>query len=137
MIIALFCQHAKAQITRSSPRCLSILSKRNVTVVARDDEAKELGISPLTSVPQDQIDFLISLGGDGTILRMVHHFPHLLDKPILGINLGHFGFMADVPLSDLYPSLEELISGEYRIEERVMMEGMTQNKNRASPSMKS
>lgn len=128
MIIALFANMQKRRSHEVALDVCQFLSKRNVTVVARDEEAKELGISPLTSVPQDQIDFLISLGGDGTILRMVHHFPHLLDKPILGINLGHFGFMADVPLSDLYPSLEELISGEYRIEERVMMEGMTQNK---------
>lgn len=79
---------------------------------------------PLSSVPPHSIDCLISLGGDGTILRLVHHFPHL-EAPILGINLGHLGFMADVPLSDLYPSLEELIAGHYRIEERVMMEGVT------------
>jgi len=65
---------------------------------------------------------LITLGGDGTILRLAHQYSHL-DLPILGINLGHLGFMADVPVSDLYPSLEDLLNGKYEIESRLMLEG--------------
>ncbi|MFC2049172.1 NAD(+)/NADH kinase, partial [Chlamydiota bacterium] len=105
------------------------LHAKKVTVVSRDEESQELDVPPLSSVPADAIHCLISLGGDGTILRLIHHFPHL-EAPILGINLGHLGFMAEIPLSDLYPSLEDLISGHYKIEERVMMEGLTASQER-------
>ena len=122
--IALFANMKKRESYTIAKQITLYLQEKKVTVVARDDEAEELNVPPLTSISQSTIDCLISLGGDGTILRLVHHFPYLT-APILGINLGHLGFMADIPLSDLYPSLDDLITGQYRIEERVMMEGVT------------
>lgn len=43
----------------------------------------------------------------------------------MGINLGHLGFMADVPISEIYPSLIDLIEGAYEVQERLMMDGET------------
>jgi NAD+ kinase len=124
MIIALFANMRKRESYTIAKQITLFLQENEVQVVSRNDEAEELGVPPLSSIPAESLDCLISLGGDGTILRLVHNFSHL-DAPILGINLGHLGFMADVPLSDLYPSLEDLIAGQYKIEERVMMEGTT------------
>jgi NAD+ kinase len=129
MIIALFANMRKRESYTLAKEIAYFLQEKKVTVVSRDEEAEELAVPPLSSIPPATIDCLISLGGDGTILRLVHHFPHL-DAPILGINLGHLGFMADIPLSDLYPSLQELISGKYKIEERVMMEGIMPSQER-------
>jgi NAD+ kinase len=124
MIIALFANMRKRESFTIATQIAEFLQERKVTLIARDEEAEELNVPPLSSIPPQEIDCLISLGGDGTILRLVHHFPHL-EAPILGINLGHLGFMADIPLADLFPSLENLIARQYRIEERVMMAGMT------------
>lgn len=129
MIIALFANMKKKEWFKIAKEIVEYLRERSITVVARDEEAADLQIPPLTSIPPEQVDFLISLGGDGTILRVIHYFP-ALDAPILGINLGHLGFMADVPLSDLYPSLDALINGSYSIEERLMMEGVTPTQER-------
>jgi NAD+ kinase len=66
-------------------------------------------------------DMLISLGGDGTILR----FARLLAKsktPILGINLGKLGFLAEVSLNDMNDCLDEILRNEYAIETRMMLE---------------
>ena len=100
------------------------LTQQKVTVVARDQEAKEIGAIPLSTIDPKTIDFVLSLGGDGTILGLVHQYEHL-DAPILGINLGHLGFMADVPLGDVYPSLQDLINGNYNIEERLILQGQS------------
>ena len=124
MKIALFANMRKHESFTIAKEVTQFLQGRGATVVARDEEAEELGVPPLSSVSPHSLDCLISLGGDGTILRLVHNYSHI-DAPILGINLGHLGFMAEVPLSDLYPSLEDLIAGEYKVEERVMMEGVT------------
>jgi NAD+ kinase len=65
-------------------------------------------------------DILISLGGDGTILRSAR----LLNgksKPILGINLGKLGFLAEVSVEELDECLNEILHGKYRIEERMML----------------
>lgn len=129
MLIPLFANMKKRESFQIASKITQYLVKKGAQVVARDDEAEELGVPPLSSIDLKKIDLMISLGGDGTILRVIHHFSHL-DAPILGINLGHLGFMADVPLSDLYPSLDELLSGSYKVEERLIMEGIAPNQDR-------
>ncbi|MCX7983425.1 MAG: NAD(+)/NADH kinase [Bacteroidetes bacterium] len=66
-------------------------------------------------------DIIISVGGDGTILRLAR----LVCKtgtPILGVNVGKLGFLAEVSVEELNECLDELLRGEYRIEKRSMLE---------------
>src|SRR3990167_4133363 len=127
MIIALFVNTSKLYAKNLALGVAEFLAHQNVTVVTEDEEAQTLGVKALSEVPKEQISCIISMGGDGTILQLVHKHKDL-DAPILGINLGHLGFMADVPISDLYPSLQALISGAYRIDERLIIEGETPHK---------
>lgn len=129
MIIALFANTKKRESFDIAKKVSHFLQEKSITVVTRDNQAEELGIPSLSTIPPQEIDFLISLGGDGTILRLVHHFPQL-QAPILGINLGHLGFMADIPLNNLFPSLEDFLKGNYKVEERIMMEGVTADQER-------
>ncbi len=124
MIIALFPNTQKSQTKNIALGIKEFFSSRHITVVAEDAEAQLLGLPLLSSVAPESIDFLISLGGDGTILRLMHRHPEL-SAPLLGINLGGLGFMADVPIADIYPSLQDLLDGNYRIQRRIMMEGLT------------
>lgn len=120
-MIAIF-PNSKKESRQLAKEIQQYLSQRSIKVVAEDQDAAEIGVVPMSQINPLEIDFLLSMGGDGTILRLVHKYEHL-KAAILGINLGHLGFMADVPLSDLYPSLQDLINGAYRIEERVAIEG--------------
>ncbi|MBI3237010.1 MAG: NAD(+)/NADH kinase [Chlamydiales bacterium] len=122
MIIAIFANTSKKQSKNLSISIQEFLSQQGVTVVAEDEEAPQIGATPLSEIDPQKIDFMISMGGDGTILRLVHKYAYL-NKPVLGINLGHLGFMADVPISDIYPSLQDLINGAYKIHERVAIQG--------------
>lgn len=124
MIIALFTNIVK---NHSKPLGIGIrefLNSRNVQVVAEEDVANSIGADLLSSVDPKSIDFVISLGGDGTILRIFHAHPDI-EAPIMGINLGSLGFMADISIEDIYPSLENLLKGHYQIQSRIMMEGKT------------
>ncbi len=69
-------------------------------------------------------DLLISLGGDGTILRMARLVAPV-GTPILGINLGKLGFLAEVSLEDVNDCLTEILKGEYVVAERMMLQGVT------------
>ncbi len=128
MIIALFPNIRKSQSKSIAIGIREFLTSQGVSVVVEDAEAQEVGAPPLSSVEPDKIDFLICLGGDGTILRLVQKCPELT-APIVGVNLGSLGFMADVPITEVYPSLQDLINGNYRIQSRIMMEGRTINNN--------
>jgi len=120
MIIALFPNRAKADSHKTSLSIIEYLKQHGVSVVADCEAAKDLNIQPIESVNPKEINFMITLGGDGTMLSAAHLYPEL-DCPMLGINLGHLGFMADVPLDDLFPSLQDLLSGAYNIEERLVL----------------
>ncbi|MDX4063513.1 NAD(+)/NADH kinase [Aliarcobacter skirrowii] len=72
-------------------------------------------------------DFLISIGGDGTLLGVVRKsFKYNL--PVLGINLGTLGFLTDLKLEDLPCFIEDLLIDDYKIEPRMMIEAQIGNK---------
>jgi NAD+ kinase len=71
-------------------------------------------------VEQGQVDLLVALGGDGTMLRAGHLCaPH--GVPILGINVGRFGFLIEVDRRDWQPALERILAGDYWLERRMML----------------
>ena len=81
-------------------------AERNITAV-------------LNSVSSD-LDMLVVLGGDGTLLHVSKQASQY-DIPILGINLGDLGFLTEVAADEMYYALETLLSGEFRIEKRIML----------------
>lgn len=124
MIIALFRNKSNLQSKNLALGIREFFSSQGIEIVTQDGDAKEIGAAPLSEIDPKEIQFIISLGGDGTILGLMHEYEQL-DAPILGINMGHLGFMADVQIADVYPSLQDLINGAYRIEERIMLQGET------------
>jgi NAD+ kinase len=69
----------------------------------------------------ETIDFAISVGGDGTFLTTASMVGHL-NIPILGINCGHLGYLAEVQTGDVDYVLDQLINNQYTIEKRCMLE---------------
>lgn len=124
MIIALFPNALKSQTKKTAIAIAEFLRKEGVTVIAEETEAEILGAHPLSSIDPKSIDYAISLGGDGTILRLVHRHQEI-EAPILGINMGSLGFMADIPASEIFESLRELLKGNITLSKRLMMEGTT------------
>ena len=71
-------------------------------------------------ITQEPVDLCIALGGDGTMLR-VGHLCAPLKIPILGINLGRFGFLTEVRKQDWEQALGKVAAGDYWLEERMML----------------
>ena len=68
------------------------------------------------------VDMVVVLGGDGTLLSMADCIAAAGKSiPILGVNFGSLGFLTEVTLPELYPSLETVLAGQARIEERLML----------------
>lgn len=76
----------------------------------------------------DSFDVLISVGGDGTILRAIT-FVKDLDIAIIGINTGRLGFLATIQVSDIENALQNIIDGKYRISERSLLSVETSTNN--------
>ena len=69
---------------------------------------------------EETVDLMVALGGDGTMLRAGHLCaPH--GVPVLGINLGHFGFLTEIERNDWRRLFPDLLEGNFRIEDRMML----------------
>lgn len=77
------------------------------------------------TVPEEAECGLV-LGGDGTLIRAVRDLRER-NLPLLGINLGTLGYLADVELKDYREAVDRLVSGTPDIEERMMLEGSFRN----------
>jgi NAD+ kinase len=89
--------------------CSDLLGKHNFEV----NEANELG---------NHCDLVIAIGGDGTML-MASHMLCDFNVPLLGINLGHVGFLADIPADDIANNMDEILSGHYVEDVRFLLWG--------------
>ncbi len=73
------------------------------------------------AIPGDT-ECILVLGGDGTLLQAARDLVRL-DVPLLGVNMGNLGFLAEVARDNVSASLDRLIEGNYEIEERMMLSG--------------
>ena len=101
------------------------LEKRGIVPLLPEEQADALRRTTQTSVSKtdvvEQADVILVLGGDGTLLSAAH-MPQIENVPILAINIGTLGFLTDASLDELYPTLDSLLTGDYRIEHRMMLE---------------
>ncbi|WP_232370901.1 NAD(+)/NADH kinase [Desulfogranum marinum] len=82
---------------------------------------KDRGIDASLNQPLTPgLDMLVVLGGDGTLLHVAKQASNS-DIPILGVNLGNLGFLTEVSADEMYYSLETVLAGDYRVEERIML----------------
>lgn len=125
MIIAIFYNATKKQTTAAALNIVQYLAQKKITVVTEDDAAQSIGAEPISSLKTKKVDFIISLGGDGTILRLIHRHPEI-DAPILAVNLGSLGFMADIRANEVEHSLDNLLSGKFTVQSRLVIEGELQ-----------
>lgn len=91
------------------------------------DKVSNMLDMPNYSYSTDEIyqksDFVIVLGGDGTILGAARAAARY-QTPLLGVNLGRLGFLAEVELKELYKSLDAVFSGPIEIEKRLMLQAV-------------
>ncbi len=91
-------------------------------------EKKGIELGNVQSAEHDacirEVDILIALGGDGTILSVAREVG--TDSiPILGVNLGKLGFLAEFAPDELKGAIENVIAGKYFVEERLLLEATT------------
>jgi NAD+ kinase len=107
------------------------LEAREVHAVFETETAALAGLPPgRRTVDRDELprtcDLIVVLGGDGTLIGMADRIAEAgADVAILGVNFGSLGFLTEITLPELYPSLESVLGGTAQIEERMMLRSRT------------
>lgn len=107
---------------------LERLTAHGIEVSLQAGEARALDLKDSARVhiasTEEQLaegaELVVVLGGDGTILRGAE-FSRAVDVPLLGINLGHVGFLAEVEREDLDATVEHIVQKQYTVEERMTL----------------
>ena len=133
MTIAIFGNAMKSDTLREVQHILTFMSEQKINVLLSQELRQELDLREYPSFPEnwdgeqqpenvygEPIDFALSIGGDGTFLTSA---AAIGDKniPILGVNCGHLGFLAEVQTQDVDNILQKLVDGEYTIERRSLL----------------
>lgn len=118
---------------------LEVLENRNVTICIEEefykayktkDVSSEVASFKSFATLDESFDLLISIGGDGTILRAIT-FVKDLNIPIVGLNTGRLGFLATIQKDQIQKAIDEILAGQYKISERTLLSIETSKQNNA------
>ncbi len=108
--------------------------KHGIEICLAERSAEMIGESGISFEKLYEVcDFLVSLGGDGTLLSLVRR-SYGSGKAVLGINAGNLGFLADIRPEEVDRFLSRLTKGDYRIDDRMMIEGYVQRSDGSKES---
>ena len=97
------------------------LEMRDLDYVFDAKSAAKLGVENAAEIEElnKLCDVFISLGGDGTLLFTSHYS---VTKPVIGINVGHLGFLAEFSKEEMYSAIEKVLDRTYTIHDRTQLE---------------
>lgn len=120
--LVLHCERPSAVELAKEAAAWLLAADHQVMVDAPDAAAAGLeGLACPVDVFGPGLDLAISLGGDGTMLRAVRMVA-THDVPVLGVNVGHLGYLTEVEPASLLLALERFLAGSYELEPRMMLD---------------
>lgn len=82
---------------------------------------RDLPQEPVSQNLSVDIDLAVVIGGDGTMLHVARAMA-IAKVPVIGVNLGRLGFLTDIPQAQMLEEIDEVLAGNFTIEERMMLE---------------
>lgn len=122
--VGLFGRYRDESIRGSIERLGEFLRARRLQVRVDDNTASLLGKTTLPSVSYEsigrEIDLAIIVGGDGTLLSIARHLAPY-GVPLIGVNRGRLGFLADIGVDQMLEDIGHILDGEYHSETRLLL----------------
>ena len=120
--VAILGRHDDPRVAEPMSTLVTHLTKVGVDVIAATDMSLDL---PVKRVAEDSLaseaDLMIAIGGDGTMLY-ASSLSRQSDIPLLGINRGRLGFLADVSPDEMLDSVDHILNGDYSCESRLLLD---------------
>jgi NAD+ kinase len=124
--VLLVCHTGRDDAVRAAREVLDLLTSAGIQVRVLDGEAASIDSPdalPVPAKPQSAAgaEMVIVLGGDGTLLRAAD-LAREAGAPVLGVNLGHVGFLAEAEPADLAATVRRIVERDYQVEERLTLD---------------
>ena len=123
----------RAEVREVARACVQALIEHGIAVRLLADEAADLGLDPGPGstgpvettlpdhVPGEGCELVLVIGGDGSILRAAE-LTHETSTPLLGVNLGHVGFLAEAEQEDVESTIAAIVGRAYTAEDRLTLD---------------
>ena len=120
----------RAEVRDVARACVQSLTAHGIAVRLMADEAADLGLADIdglveTTQPDDTpgegCELVLVIGGDGSILRAAE-LTHATSTPLLGVNLGHVGFLAEAEQEDVESTIAAIVARDYTAEDRLTLD---------------
>ncbi len=123
MIIGIMPHTRKPEAVAMTKELVTFFDEQGVSVWLEQGAAGLIGRPDLGQPLQElkNLTVLLVLGGDGALLNAARLISGL-NVPLLGVNMGHLGFLTELEKEDIYTALERLLNGEYTVEERMFID---------------
>ena len=121
--VAIVSKPQKDELYRLLPELVGWLRNHGYEPILDRESGEYTAIAPVVEreqLPGFNPKLVIMLGGDGTLLSVARVFA-AAGTPVLSVNLGHLGFLTEVPLAEIYPTLEAWCKGCHTIDARAML----------------
>ena len=129
-VVALSATSQNERVLSIARQCNEVLTNKGINVLFDESlsklKTKKFSISSTQNIIS-KADLLIAIGGDGTMLNCSRKYGSR-GIPVLGINLGNLGFLADIDPKDITSSLLKIIEGDFTEDHRFFLEGAIQGK---------
>jgi NAD+ kinase len=120
----------RAEVREVARACVQSLTAHGIAVRLLADEAADLGLADIDGlvetthpddVPGEGCELVLVIGGDGSILRAAE-LTHATSTPLLGVNLGHVGFLAEAEQEDVESTIAAIVGRDYTAEDRLTLD---------------
>lgn len=120
----------RAEVRDVARACVQSLTTHGIAVRLLADEADDLGLTDIDGLvettraddePGEGCELVLVIGGDGSILRAAE-LTHATSTPLLGVNLGHVGFLAEAEQEDVESTIAAIVARDYTAEDRLTLD---------------
>ena len=133
LVLGIFPNLEKSSVLNILEHVVNFCRTNGIVAVLPDSIADEYGCKGYSIEQQSSMNCLtaaMSLGGDGTLLRMTRYTASL-KIPVFGVNLGKLGFLTEVELPQMEMAMLKVRDGEYSVENRSMLQAVVYNSDEA------
>ncbi len=122
MRFAIIANETKPNAVTLTMDIVNWLKSKSVEIISLDNHTLQLGrLDTKVQSYLEKSDAIIVLGGDGTLLNAAHLFCQY-KVPLVGINIGHLGFLTSLEKNNLYEGLQKIIDGDYILDKRMTLD---------------